>query len=361
MSKHWAACKVVTELTRSRVRIKWSMRLSILALAVSGSVFAQTERRRPSGVTPAVPVADYHQHLCSPELAALIAATPPTAPLKTRTAADLITQLDDARIRQAVVLSAAYIFEQPSRKVDRAAEKVRRENDWTSSQVAQFPGRLIGFCSLNPLKDYALDELARCASDPNLRRGLKLHFGNSVVDYHNPQHIAQVRRVLRVANDHRMAIVVHARASVTQHLPYGRDEALIFLNELLPAAPNVVVQLAHLAGSGPWEDESAQQALSVFADAVAKGDPRTKSLYFDVTTLGAPALPETAQRWARMIRQIGFERIVFGSDATTPNVTPGGAWAALRKLLPLTDDEFGVIATNVPLYMQRLDGSPSSR
>ena len=89
VSTHWAACKVVTELARSRVRIKWSMRLSILALAVSCSVFAQTERRGRGDATPAVPVADYHQHLCSPELAALIAATPPTAPLKTRAAADL--------------------------------------------------------------------------------------------------------------------------------------------------------------------------------------------------------------------------------------------------------------------------------
>ncbi len=84
----------------------------------------------------------------------------------------------------------------------------------------------MGFCGLNPLKDYAL-ELARCASNPNLRRGLKLHFGNSVVDYRNPTHIERVRQVFRAANGYRMTIVVHARASVTRKLPYGRDEALI--------------------------------------------------------------------------------------------------------------------------------------
>ena len=79
-----------------------------------------------------------------------------------------------------------------ARKADHAAEKLKRDNDWTSKQVAQFPDRLVGFCGLNPLKDDALEELARCAADPNLRRGLKLHFGNSVVDYHNPEHIARV-------------------------------------------------------------------------------------------------------------------------------------------------------------------------
>jgi predicted TIM-barrel fold metal-dependent hydrolase len=139
---------------------------------------------------------------------------------------------------------------------------------------------------------------------------------------------------------------------VTQNLPYGRGEALIFLNELMPAAPDVVVQVAHLAGAGPWQDEGSQQAFAVFADAVERRDPRTRLLYFDITTLGAPATPDTAQRWAAMIRQVGIARIVFGSDATVSNVTPGDAWAMLRKLLPLTENEFRAIAANVPPYMQ---------
>jgi predicted TIM-barrel fold metal-dependent hydrolase len=271
--------------------------------------------------------------------------------VKPRTAADLIEQLDAAGIKRAVVLSTAYIFEQPSRNADHAAEKLKRDNDWTSKQVAQFPDRLIGFCGLNPLKDYALEELARCAADPNLRRGLKLHFGNSVVDYHNPEHIAQVRRVFRAANDRRMAIVAHVRASVTAKLPWGREEAVIFLNELLPAAPDVVVQVAHLASAGSPQDEGAQQALEVFVDAVARNDPRTRHLYFDATTLGEPPTPDNAQRWATAIRRLPT-RVLFGSDATTAATTPGGVWTAMRKLLPLTEDEFKGIANNTPPYLQ---------
>ena len=300
---------------------------------------------------PPVPLADHHQHLFSPELAALMTTTPPVAAVRPRTAADLIAQLDQAGIRRAVVLSTAYIFEQPSRGAEHAAEKLRRDNDWTSRQVARYPDRLVGFCGLNPLKDYALDELARCARDPHLRRGLKLHFGNSVVDYHNAEHIARVRRVFRAANDRRMAIVAHLRASVTAKLPWGRDEALIFLDELLPAAPDVVVQIAHLAGAGSPQDEGAQQALEVFVNAVARGDPRTRNLYFDATTLGEPPTPENAQRWAVAIRRLP-SRVLFGSDATTAAVTPAGAWAAMRKLLPLTDDEFDAIANTQPPYMR---------
>jgi len=325
---------------------------TITALAVCCTAAAQTQERATSRVGDSAPLADHHQHLFSPELTRLMSTTPPASSGAPRTADELIAQLDAAGIRRAVVLSTAYIFEQPSRNAEAAAEKVRSDNDWTSRQVARFPDRLIGFCGLNPLKDYALDELARCARDPNLARGLKLHFGNSVVDYHNPAHIEQVRRVFRAANDHRMAIVVHMRASVTQKLPYGRDEARIFLNELLPAAPDVVVQVAHLAGAGSWEDDGARQAIEVFADAITRREPRTRLLYFDVTALGARVTEDNARWWAAMIRKLGIERVVFGSDAAVPGATPGDAWAALHKVLPLTDDEFRTIAANVPPYLQ---------
>ena len=339
------------------------IRLTIVLAVATGCSLLHGLARSPrmqeagrSGRTQSAPLADHHQHLWSPELAALVSSTPPVLDAKPRTAADLVAQLDAAGIRRAVVLSAAYIFEQPSRNVVDAAGKVRRENDWNSQQVAQFPDRLMGFCGLNPLKDYALDELKRCGEDPHLRRGLKLHFGNSIVDYHDPAHVAQLRRVLRAANDARMAIVVHARASVTRKLPYARDEARIFLDELLPAAPDVVVQVAHLAGAGSWSDTGTQEAFGVFADAIAQRDPRTRLLYFDVTTLGATVTPDVAQRWAAMMRRAGMDRIVFGSDATLPNVTPAEAWAALRTLLPLSDDEFRTIANNVPPYLTQIRG-----
>jgi uncharacterized protein len=183
------------------------------------------------------PLADHHQHLFSPALAALISPAPPATPVTPIAADDLIALLDAAGIKRAVVLSTAYIWEQGTRNVDRPAEKLRADNDWTSQQVAKYPDRLIGFCGINPLKDYALDELARCAKNPNLRNGLKLHFGNSGVDYHNPQHLTQLRRVFSAANSYRMPIVVHMRASFSLKLPYGRDEARIFLQRAGPRCP----------------------------------------------------------------------------------------------------------------------------
>src|SRR2546426_9124436 len=47
---------------------------------------------------------------------------------------------------------------------------------------------LFPYTTLFRSKEYALAELTRCASDPQLHFGIKLHFGNSDVDLHNPQH-----------------------------------------------------------------------------------------------------------------------------------------------------------------------------
>src|SRR5207249_5026 len=142
----------------------------------------------------------------------------------------------------------------------------------------------------NPLREYALEELARCARDPRLRAGLKLHFGNSVVDYHDEQHVERLRQVFRAANGYRMSIVVHMRASISKKMKYGRDEARIFLNDILSAAPDVPVQIAHLAGAGGYDDPLVDEALAVFVEAIGNEDSRAKQLYFDVTTV---ALPDT--------------------------------------------------------------------
>jgi predicted TIM-barrel fold metal-dependent hydrolase len=294
--------------------------------------------------TRSAPLADHHQHLFSPGIAALISVKPISAD-------DLIPLLDAAGIARAAVLSTAYMYGSPSRTVEEEYDRVKAENDWTGDQVARFPKRLLGFCGFNPLKDYALHELERCARNPHLRRGLKMHFGNSVVDYHNPHHVARLKEVFAAANRHGMAVIVHMRASISRKLPYGRAEALIFLNDVIPAAPDVPIQIAHLAGAGGYGERVVDEALSVFAEAIEKGDLRTRRLWFDVTTVALANHPYQHPLIAKRIRQLGAQRILYGSDASSGSNTPGERWATFRKI-PLTDTEFEIIGANVPPYMR---------
>jgi len=266
---------------------------------------------------------------------------------KPTAAADLIKLMDDADIQRAVVLSVAYFFGTPFAPAEPGElDRVRAENNWTAAQAAQFPDRLLAFCSVNPLKDYAIGEVERCTRQLRMR-GLKLHFGNSDVDLSNPDHVARVRAVFAAANRLRIPVVAHLW---TQGRNYGAKDSRLFLDQVLPAAPDIVVQVAHMAGAGPgWTDE----ALAVFAEAVAAHDPRTRNLYFDVTTVADEQPPERLKQLAARIRQIGATRILYGSDAAFGGrKTANEEWGTFRGMVPLDDAEFAIIRSNVAPYLK---------
>ena len=317
------------------------IRIFLVLLLTSVAVFAQA------------PVADHHQHLFSPAMAEFQKL--PNA----LTAADVIKLLDEAGIKQAVLLSTAYAYGRPGREPQNEYEKVKEENDWNGAQAALYPKRLIAFCGFNPLKDYALEEIARCAKNPNTRRGIKLHFGNSDVQLENPAHIEKLKAVFRAANANRMAIVVHMRASISLNRPYGAEQVRAFLEQLLPLATNIPVQVAHLAGSGPgFNDPKQDAALDAFVAAIDVRSPQTtvrnlNNLWFDLTTSIHPSnSPERAALALKRIRQLGIKRILYGTDvALGGNQRPREAWAEISKL-GLTPDELKTIATNRAPYMK---------
>ncbi len=326
------------------------MRRSTLVLATAALVVGCA----PGNIGPGrrfTPAADHHQHLFSPEIVALLGGASGVSALG---ADDLIPLLDSAGIRRAVVLSVAYMSGSPSRTVENEYARVRAENDWAAAQAARYPDRLIAFCGFNPLKDYALEELARCAADRRFGRGIKLHFGNSDVRLDQSAHVDRLRRVFQAANQHGTAIVVHLRASISRQRPYGAAQARIFLEQLLPLAPDVPVQIAHLAGTGPgYDDPPADSAMAVLAEAVVRGSRYARRLWFDVTSVVDTGIsPANAALVARRIRQVGIERVLFGSDAAVgDNLRPRESWAVFRGL-PLTDDEMARIADNLAPYLR---------
>lgn len=264
------------------------------------------------------------------------------------TADDLIDNLDEAGVGRAVVLSVAYWFGDASPGYsEEEYASVRAENDWTAAQVARHPGRLVAFCGISPLRDYAVPELRRCARELGMK-GIKMHFRSDRVDIvGNPRHAEKLRQVFQAANDEGMAIVVHSEPRGE----YGRAHAEAFLNHLLPAAPDVPVQIAHFWGGNQYRGEP----LAVYAGAIAAGDPRTRNLYFDMAEIvpGALGSEQALREIVQRMRQIGMDRLLYGSDATTA----GGdrvaqRWAQFRHRLALTDAEMQDIADNVAPYLR---------
>lgn len=275
---------------------------------------------------------------------------------KPLTADGLIKDLDESGIKRGLVLSVAYWLGGPGAKNTKRmteakdeATAVQGENDWTAQQVARYPDRLVLACGVNPLKDYAVPELERCAKTLKAK-AMKLNFGDSGVSFENPEHLEKVAKFFKAANDNRIAIIVHLEPGRF----YGPKEVELFLNRIASQAPDITIQIAHLAGNGPGI--SSPEALAAFAEARAANNPRTKNLYFDFAGLVYKDMStKEAELMVSRMRQIGLNDILYASDSA-----PGGVgnpptiehWTLTRRKLSLTDDELKTIAGNVAPYIR---------
>jgi predicted TIM-barrel fold metal-dependent hydrolase len=291
--------------------------------------------------TSVVPRVDYHQHLVSPAFA-------PIAKLPERDGRALLAELDSAGIEKAVVLSVGYSFGDERKKLPDPDRLTREENDWTSGQVSASGGRLIGFCSANPLRDAALAELDRCLDLPGMR-GIKLHFGNAGISVRDSAHAARLVQVFTLAERRRAPVLAHMRAR--GGLNYGGEDARLFLDRLVAVAPSIEIVVAHLGYSGPGYPD-ADSVMAVFGDAAQRGDARMRNVYFDVATdVTEETTPANAALVARRIRQIGPSHVLYGSDLSPPGGSIRSGWTIFRDRVPLTAGELRTIAGNVTRFV----------
>jgi predicted TIM-barrel fold metal-dependent hydrolase len=284
---------------------------------------------------------DYHQHLVS-------AAFAPIVKLPPRDGRALLAELDAAGIDKAVVLSVGYSFADERKKLDDPDGLTRAENDWTSAQVVAARGRLIGFCSANPLRSAALGELERCLSLPGMK-GVKLHFGNAGISLRDPAHAARLVQVFALAERLRAPVLVHMRAR--GGLNFGAEDAHLLLDKLVPAAPSIEIVVAHLGGSGPGYPAQTDSVMAVFGAAAARKDPRMNRLYFDVATVvTAESTTEDVALVAKRIREVASERVLYGSDLSPPGGSIRAGWEIFRDRVPLNAAELRTIAGNVTRF-----------
>jgi predicted TIM-barrel fold metal-dependent hydrolase len=325
---------------------------------------------RPIGGTPGggfrpLAAADHHMHLQSARTVSVLIR------LKTQFkesvepsdrqvlgAAEAVAALDAAGIRRGVVLSGGYMLGTSDIDVPGERRLVADENAWTAAEARRYPDRLVGFCSVNPLKDYAEREVERCAAIG--LGGLKLHFTNSAVDLLERDHVERVRRVMAAAGRLHLPILVHIR---TRQPNLGGKEAAVFIERLLPAASGVPVVVAHAGGWGGY-DRATDAALSTFAEYCGSSADACRQLYFDLAFTVLPAgaaeapaqnvlrmladaqrdFPDANERLAERLQTIGLDHVVFGSD--WPGMTPAATIDTIRRSLPLKPAEVDRIFTN---------------
>jgi predicted TIM-barrel fold metal-dependent hydrolase len=247
-----------------------------------------------------------------------------------------------------VVLSVGYSFADERKKLDDPDRLTRAENDWTSAQVFAAGGRLIGFCSANPLRPAALDELERCLSLPGMK-GVKLHFGNAGISLRDSAHAARMVQAFTLAERLHAPVLVHMRAR--GGLNYGAEDARLFLDRLVAAAPSIEIVVAHFGGSGPGYPANADEVMAVFAAAAERNDPRMRNVYFDVATVvTAETTTDEAALVATRIRQVGTQRVLYGSDLGPPGGSIRAGWEIFRDKVPLTAAEMRTVAGNMTRF-----------
>jgi len=313
------------------------MKISLALAAVS--LLAACATAPPSAPVPprAAPLVDYHQHLIS-------AAFAPIVKFPGRDGAALVRELDAAGIERAVVLSVGYSFADERKGLTDPDRLTREENDWTSAEVVKNAPRLIGFCSANPLRPVALEELERCLALPGMV-GIKLHFGNAGVSLRDPAHLARMQQVFALAQRLRAPVLVHMRARGGSD--YGAEDAHLFLDKIVPAAPDIEIVVAHLGASGPGYPAQNDEVMAVFAAAAKGKDPRMANLYFDVATnVTEEITPADAGVVAQRLRQVGLRRVLYGSDLNPPGGSIRQGWEIFRTKVPLTQAELQQIANN---------------
>jgi predicted TIM-barrel fold metal-dependent hydrolase len=309
--------------------------LTLLSTDTSNFVAAQAQ----SSNAPTWRV-DHHMHLASPELCRLVGEcllsnNPPAV-----FAADAVRALDEAHVSKGVILSGAYLFGLPSLhlKSGDLAAMTRRENEFTAEQVAQYPTRLVGFLSVDPLADSAIDEVRHWRGSRQLI-GLKLHFTASAVDVHNAGHRLRVAKVISVAAAAGLPMVIHLGGG-----KFNAADAELFIRDILPSAGSSLVQIAHAGGGAPRRDGNNLAVLRNFADHIVRDDPVTRHVLFDLSYVPGPdETPQATAALIEQIRRIDIKRFLFGSDFNV--LTPGQEIKNIDKL-GLTGEELQTLRQN---------------
>jgi len=280
--------------------------LTLLSLGVSSFLAAQGESSNAGAWR-----ADHHMHLSSPELCALVGECLPSNKPPAVFASDAVRALDEAHVSKGVILSCAYLFGLPSLHVKSGelAARIRRENEFTAAQIAQYPSRLVGFLSVNPLAESAIDEVRHWSGSHQLI-GLKLHFTASAVNVRNPAHRRQVAKLLSVAAAAGLPMVIHVGGG-----KFNAADAELFVRDILPAAGSSWVQIAHAGGGMPRQNGNNLAVLRTFADHIVRDDPVTRHVLLDLSYVPAPdETRKTTGALLEQIRRIDMKRFLFGSD-----------------------------------------------
>jgi predicted TIM-barrel fold metal-dependent hydrolase len=171
------------------------------------------------------------------------------------------------------------------------ADGFRECNRWTADGMRRFPGRVLGYCYVNPgYQREALEEIRRCVEDRGFM-GVKLYNEYTCTE-------PVVFPIVELAIELGVPILHHALHFhyFVEDQPRMSDSG--HLAELARRYPEAMLICAHISGGGDWEwtVKAARHAPNVFLD-----------------TSGSVTDEGTVEMAAAVV---GADRVVFGCDSS---------------------------------------------
>lgn len=168
-------------------------------------------------------------------------------------------------------------------------EGFRQSNKWMLEGTKRFPGRVLGYCFVNPgYGEAATDEVRRYVEDHGFI-GVKLYNDYRVTD-------PKVAPVLELAAKLKVPVLHHAGRTSWLPSPQPNISDAGHLAEAAKRFPETMLICAHICGGGDWE-----WSIKALREA--------RSVYFD--TSGSVADEGTVEM---AVRTLGAERVLFACD-----------------------------------------------
>ena len=213
--------------------------------------------------------------------------------------------------------------------------EVNVPHKFIAEQVARYPGRAVGFCSVHPYEKGAADEFRRCLTELGLQ-GIKLSPTYQAMDPLSPE----CWRIYEIAAEFKVPVMFHCGGAYTGSLEFANPWRL---DKIALELPELKIVIAHFGQ--PYMEETAvmmRKNENMFADLSARYH-RPWQLYHGLMVA---------------IEYKVHKRLLFGSDF--PNRTTTQAlelfrnindWGSGAKMPLVPDDVIEEIIHDRPLSL----------
>jgi predicted TIM-barrel fold metal-dependent hydrolase len=298
--------------------------------------FGQSVEKRIEDAT------DAHVHILSPELIKIWKGFGIPFSRLDEYYSDIDVILKNTGTKRIDLISMAHVFSSNEfGKFENERELVEAENSYVAAARNKYPKKIRAFCSVDPLREYAVEELERCRTALKMD-GIKLHHNANQVYLTVPAHLEKVKKVFEFAAKHKMPVLMHFDNS---HRRFGKPDVDLLAGSILNDLKPVKLRIAHFGTSGGFNLRT-----KVFLDAFieqlnSNAKLKKHKITFDISAVGLDKDSDGVRKlsdeeWTELgsyARKVGFGRITFATDY--PLYEPAEYFGILRERLKLTNAE----------------------